>query len=171
MEGSGNLIMTTAKSLEFCAHLARAIRNGVKKTTWKPLSIADQRRRASGLTPESVPYPIGSRPRMFEPWGTLNGGVVYVSSFCADTQNGQYDKPVGFQPGQGLKSEVSLYIVSCDLRKLQTITEQEAEEAGMVTTGNTHREEFIRQWQGQYRGALAWEADPFCWLISFQISS
>jgi hypothetical protein len=163
--------MPATKSLEFCAHLAKAIRGGVKTTTWKPLSPADQERRAGGFTSGSVPYQQGAHARMFEPWGTKDGGVVYVSSFCADTQNGEYTTPAGFRAGQGLKSEIDLYIVSCALRKLQTITEQEAVEAGMIPVENTHREEFIKQWQGQYRGALAWGANPFCWLVSFQIAS
>jgi hypothetical protein len=71
----------------------------------------------------------------------------------------------------GLRSEKSVTITACDLVKLSTITEAEATLAGTIPPdGSTYLAEFERQWRSAYRGAQAWEADPLCWRIAFNLN-
>lgn len=159
------------KPLEFCTHLARAIRANVKTTTWKPLSPADQERRAAGYTSPNVPFPAGSVSPLMEPWGYVNGKITFASSFAPDTATGPSTPPPGWRPMRGTRWEKSLLISSCDLVQLSTITEEKARLTGTnPPEGSTYLAEFERQWRAAYRGAQAWDSDPYCWLIAFTLA-
>lgn len=159
------------KPLEFCVHLARAVRTGAKTTTWKPLSPADQERRAAGYTSNDVPYAIGSIAPVMEAWGYLNGAIAFASTFSTGRATDPFKPPSNFKPQHGTRTEKSVTVVSCELRKLSTITEEEAVLAGTIPPeGSTYLAEFERQWRGNYRGLQAWEADPLCWRVAFALT-
>ncbi len=163
--------MSNSKPLEFCAHLAKAVRRGTKTTTWKPLSKADQQRRTEGYSNDIGPFIVGDTVRMMEPYGTVGREVVFFSSFVQDGYGMSYDVPVGFQRGHDMWTGVSLLIESCELKKLSDMNEQEAILSGMVPgEGRTHLQEFEKQWRDAYKGAQGWDSDPWCWRVQFRIS-
>ncbi len=159
-----------SKPLEFCTHLARAVRDGAKTTTWKPLSPADQERRADGYTSNAVPYPVDAVAAIMEPWGHLNGAVAYASTFSTGRATDPFTPPAGFKAQYGTRSEKSATITSCTLVRLATMNEAEAVLAGTIPPdGGTFLAEFERQWRGNYKDALDWDANPFCWRVAFTI--
>ncbi len=160
------------RPLEFCTHLARAVRDGAKTTTWKPLSAADQERRAEGYTSNDVPYPVGAVVPIMEAWGYVNGVITFASSFSTGRASDPFKPPVSFKPQFGTRTEKSATIVSCDLVKLATITEEEAKLAGTIPPdGGTFLAEFERQWRGNYKDALSWDKNPLCWRIAFTLNA
>lgn len=153
-----------SKALEFCTPFARAARMGAKTTTWKPLSPADQARRAGGYTSDSVPYPIGAVTSILEPWGYLDGAIVYAATFSGDP-------PPNFKLQRGVRSAKKATIVSCDLVRLATMNEAEAVLAGAIPpNGVTALDEYKRQWGITYSGPLAWDANPLCWRVGFTVN-
>lgn len=160
-----------SKPLEFCTHLARAVRDGVKTTTWKPLSPADQERRAAGYTSDDVPYVVGAIVPIMEAWGYVNGAVTFASTFSTGRATDPFAPPASFKPQLGARSEKSVKILSCDLVRLATITEAEAIRAGTIPPdGGTFLAEFERQWRSNYQGPLGWDANPLCWRVAFQLT-
>lgn len=157
--------MTPGKPLEFCAHLARAVRSGQKTVTWKPLALPDLARRRAGYAGAEVPFAAGSVSPIYEPWGTIGGETTYVSSFADGAV------PAGFVRGRGLRSEISVLIESCRLVELSALTEAEAKLAGTLPPkGSTYLAEFERQWRGAYHGPQAWDAKPLCWRVAFRLA-
>lgn len=158
---------TTGKSLEFCPHLSRAIRDGKKVTTWKPISAAELAKLAAD--PAFRPFAIGAVCQIMEPWGKALGKDVFSSSFSEAFRIAK--PPPRFVPMPGLRSEVGVTITACEVRKLSTITESDAIKAGTIPVDpdTTFRAAFERQWKSAYGGAQAWDADPSCWVISFQL--
>jgi hypothetical protein len=151
----------------FCAHLARAIHDGIKTTTWKPLSPADNARRQDGFTGDAMPYSPGAVLVMDEPWGLVGSTIVFAATFTPARLSDPATPPAGFRP-MGNRDRIKLSVVSCSLRRLSTLTEDEALLAGTVPPhGDTYKAEFERQWRSTYRNTLAWDADPFCWRVAF----
>jgi hypothetical protein len=158
-------------SIQFCAHLARAIRDGLKTTTWKPLSAADNERRLAGYQSSAVPFAPGTILVMEEPWGLVGANIVLASSFTPARRSDAATPPDGWRE-MGNRAGGTLTVVSCELRRLATITEEEAQLAGTLPPdGDTYLAEFERQWRGAYRGAQAWDASPYCWLIAFTVNA
>lgn len=161
-----------SKPLEFCTHLARAVRDGIKTTTWKPLSPADQERRAAGYTSNDVPYVVGSSTPIMEAWGYMNGAVTFASTFSTGRATDPFNPPPNFKLQHGARSEKSVTIKSCTLVRLATITEAEAVLAGTVPPdGGTFLAEFERQWRGNYKDVLGWDANPLCWRVAFTLDA
>jgi hypothetical protein len=159
-------------SIQFCAHLARAIHDGQKTTTWKPLSVADNARRLAGYQSNEVPFVPGTTLVMDEPWGLVGPNIVLASSFTPARRSDAATPPDGWRAMNGTRPGGKLTVASCSLRRLATITEDEAKLAGTIPPdGDTYRAEFERQWRGAYRDAQAWDANPYCWLISFTLSA
>jgi hypothetical protein len=158
-----------AKHLEFCAHLAAAVRDGSKTVTYKPLSPGAITRHAQGVVSEKVPYPVGSVARIFEPSGRGPGGIVFESSFTSKDATKQRKPPADFRPTGQLDTELTVTILASTIVKLSSITEADARLSVVAPAGSTARAEFERQWRAAYRGPQAWEQDPLCWRIDFAI--
>jgi hypothetical protein len=155
-------------SLLFCAHLARAIHDGIKTTTWKPLSAADNDRRLDGYQGQEVLFAPGTILVMDEPWGLVGSKIVLASSFTPARRSDEATPPDGWRAMIGSRPGGTITVGSCSLRRLATITEDEARLAGTAPPdGDTYLAEFERQWRGAYRGGQAWDENPYCWLIAF----
>jgi hypothetical protein len=156
--------MPIAKPLEFCAHLAAAVRAGKKTITYKPLSVADLKRRAQGFKGTGSPYQPGVVVGVVEPVGQVHGKRVFASSFPEGAP------PVGFISTGQWGTEISVTILDCKIVRLSTVTEAEAVLAGIAAPpSSTARAEFERQWRGAYHGPQGWDEDPLCWRVAFEI--
>jgi hypothetical protein len=159
-------------SIQFCAHLARAIHDGLKTTTWKPLSAADNVRRLAGYKSDEVPFDPGTILTLEEPWGVVGSKNVLASSFTPARRSDAATPPDGWRQMIGTRPSGTITVVACTLRRLATITEDEAKLAGTIPPdGGTYRAEFEAQWRGAYRGAQAWDENPYCWLLAFTLNA
>lgn len=160
------------KPLEFCTHHARAARAGTKTVTWKPLSPADQERRLLGYNDTPGPFIVGYTAQVMEPWGYVNGAVAFASSFVSDIATDPSNYPLGWKLMPGVRSERTATITAVSMRRLSTLTEEEAVLAGTPPpNGSTWLAEYQRQWNNTYRGTQAWGANPLCWRVTFALNA
>jgi hypothetical protein len=157
--------------VEFCTHLARAVRDGIKTLTWKPFSQADMEAYRSGAQPTSPFGIVNDTLWVREPWALDADNHVHFLGELAAPGFRAALTPIGGLKGQLTplpreRAELFLRVTELQIAPLHSVTEESAQAAGMLPTGGrTHREEFEHQWRTIYRGPQAWDANPICWRV------
>lgn len=158
--------------IDFCIHLARAIAQGQKTRTYKPLSHGDLRLHAAN---EPAPSPYGQVDDVLwvrEPYGLLNGAVVYCASYAEDGYRARIALPDDIKiPAAAMTREQArllLTVTAVDIIELQTVDEAAADTAGTLPSQGrtTCLDEFKTQWNDAYR-RQSWETNPLVWRVTF----
>lgn len=163
------------RPIDFCLHLAAAVRQGKKTITYKTLPPASAQRY---LTTKALPPPmyglVGDFLWMREPYAIeANGSVDYLAARAST----KYDTRVA-TAGQAMHASTMTRDLASIVLKLTEVTvvrlsddltEERAKTAGMDPRDKrSHRAEFIAQWDEAYKG-LTVATNPAVWRLSFVI--
>jgi hypothetical protein len=163
--------------VDFCTHLARAIRKGQKTVTYKPLT-PDEVALHTKAMPVPCPYgQAGDTLWVRESWGTLpNKTIAFEADYAGDGQGAVLKLPVGFIPGNASLTQQQarsiLTVKSIDIINLHTITEADAQAAGTLPTHRRtkHLDEFVAQWNAAYP-RWPFSSGPLVWKIAFTVNA
>ncbi len=161
--------------IDFCLHLARAIAKKQKTRTYKPLSTKEQQLHAAQKTVPSPYGQIGDVLWVREPYGLLNGSVVYLADYASDGYRARANLPTDIEiPAAALTREQArslLVVTAIDVVRLQVVDEAAAIAAGTLPSQGrtTYLDEFKTQWNDAYR-RLTWDENPLVWQVSFSLS-
>lgn len=162
--------------IDFCTHLARAIAKNQKTRTYKPLSPREQQLHAAN---QPVPSPYGQIGDVLwvrEPYGFLDGKVVYRADYAGDGYRARADLPVDIEitaAAMARPQARSLLVVrSIDIVNLQSVDEAAAVAAGTLPSQGraTYLDEFKTQWDEAYR-RQTWESNPRVWQVTFTLGT
>ena len=162
--------------IDFCIHLARAIAKKQKTRTYKPLSTREQQLHAAK---KEVPSPYGQLADVLwvrEPYGLLDGKVVYRADYAEDGYHARADLPVDIEiPATALSREQArslLTVTAIDIVNLQVVDEAAAIAAGTLPSQGrtTYLDEFKTQWNDAYR-RQAWDTNPLVWQVTFTLNT
>jgi hypothetical protein len=161
--------------IDFCIHLARAIRRHQKTATYKPLSSQQLAQRTANKPVTPSYGQIGDVLWMREPWGTdANGATLYQADYAMDGWHGKLALPDDFVGPTGMlpreRARSLLTVVTIDIVDLQVVDEAAAKAAGTLPTEDrtTYLDEFKAQWDDAYR-KQTWATNPLCWRVTYTI--
>lgn len=158
--------------IDFCIHLARAIAKGQKTATYKPLSQGELRLYAANTIVPSPYGQVGDVLWVREPYGLLNGTVVYRASYTEDGYRAKITLPDDIEiPAVAMTREQArllLTVTSIDIVHLQVVDEVAAIAAGTLPSQGrtTYLDEFKTQWNDAYR-RQSWDTNPLVWRVNF----
>lgn len=162
----------SALPIDFCIHLARAIATGQKTRTYKPLSQREQLLHAANA-PVPSPYgQVGGVLWVREPYGLLNGTVVYRASYAEDGYRAKITLPDNIEiPAVTMthaQARLLLTVTAIDIVPLQVVDEEAAVAAGTLPSqGRTsYLDEFKTQWNDAYK-RQSWDTNPLVWRMNF----
>ena len=161
--------------VDFCIHLALAVFKRQKTVTYKPLSRRDQRLRTAGDVVVSPYGQVGDVLWVREPFGFLDGAVVYQASYAQDGYRGRMTLPYDLEvPPVSMVREQArmlLTIQTIDVVTLQSVDEAAAVAAGTIPTQDrtTYLDEFKAQWDEAYRREQ-WSTNPSVWRMTFTLN-
>ena len=160
--------------IKFCTQLARAIAQGTKTLTYKPLTVAEASALAAGKTPKSPYGQPGDVLWVDEPWGTARGKIIHLANCAPDGFRQPVTYPVGYHPGSGplarANARLLLDVVAIDIVNLQAHNEKSAKATVNAPSEGrtTYLDELKAQWATAYYGPHAWDANPLCWRVKFK---
>jgi hypothetical protein len=162
--------------IDFCIHLARAIAKNQKTRTYKPLSAREQQLHAAKQSVSSPYGQIGDVLWVREPYGLLDGKVVYRADYAGDGYRARADLPIDIEisatPMERAQARSLLVVRSIDIVNLQIVDEAAAIAAGTLPSQGrtTYLDEFKTQWNDAYR-RQPWESNPLVWQVSFTLKT
>lgn len=169
--------MTSERPIDFCLHLAAAIRQGKKTLAYKPIPAAALARYlADGSVPAPVYGGAGDHLWLREPFVRAQNGVVYAGASATT----KYDTKVGDGVGRPIlpstqmtRDQASILLAISEVvvvRLDDDLTDATALAAGMdPRDARSPRDEFVAQWDEAYPGGLAVASNPPVWRIAFSV--
>lgn len=158
--------------IDFCIHLARAVAQGRKTVTYKPLSQTEIRLGEEGKNVRCPYGTAGDTLWVREPYGLVGDKVVYRADYAADGWDGKVLVPdnVEIQSTAMVRAQARtvLTVQSIDIVNLQTVDEVAAHAAGTIPSygRTTYLDEFKAQWDYSYV-RIPWASDPVVWCVTF----
>jgi len=160
--------------IDFCVHLALAVKKRQKTVTYKPLSRTELALQTAG---KPVPSPYGQVGDVLwvrEPAGDLNGHVAYQCDYMlGDGYRTRVSLPDDFMSGPPItrdQARLLLTVQAVDIVNLQTVDEVAAKAAGTIPVlgRTTFLDEFKAQWNEAYR-LQPWDTNPSVWRVTFVV--
>jgi hypothetical protein len=158
--------------VDFCNHLALAVKKRQKTVTFKPLNRSQAAAHVAG---QSVVCPYGQVGDVLwvrEPAGTSNKLLVYQCDYATrDGYKAPLALPDDFEtvpPIERNQARLLLTVQAISIVALQTVDEAAATLAGTIPSEGraTFLQEFKAQWDEAYR-QQAWNTNPLCWRVSY----
>lgn len=163
------------RPIDFCLHLAAAIRQDKKTLAYKPLPFASATRFLASKTQPAPMYgAVGGLLWMREPYAIGPDGIVDYPATRASTR---YDARISDSRWSiahastmtRAQASIMLKLVEVAVVRLSDdLTEDRARAAGMTPRDSRScREEFIAQWDEAYGKGFAVAKNPPAWRLSF----
>lgn len=166
----------TATLIDFCPQLVRAVMQGKKTLTFKPLLPAELAIVEADGTPTPPWGPNGALIFVAEVWGTARGKIIYLADCVGDGFRSVAKFPVGYSsapwPTTLETSRILLRLVAePQIVGVASAVTDEATAAKIVNQPSegrtTYLDELKTQWATTYHGPYAWDQNPLCWRLEF----
>jgi hypothetical protein len=166
------------RPIDFCLHLAAAVRQGKKTIAYKPMPAASAARYLANKTaPEPAYGAIGDDLWMREPFALTASSVVYPAAVTTTKYNAQIpaDFPRPILPAALMTRDQAVVVMALTgvavVRLSDDLTEARALAAGMnPRDSRSCRDEFIAQWDEAYGKGLTVASNPPVWRLSFKLN-
>lgn len=170
---------STERPIDFCLHLAAAIRQGKKTIAYKPLpAVSAARYRADKTPPPPMYGAAGDVLWMREPFAIGadgNGNIDYPAARASTRYDAKITDAAGpiTRASTMTRAQASIVLKLVEVtvvRLSDDLTEDRARAAGMTPRDRRScREEFIAQWNEAYGKGLIVAKNPPVWRLSFAI--